>query len=200
MRSGQNRRPIPKRKDRLCQLEHLSTSVSTLSIQNTTVAGTDNSPRASSTLPRFLEDTNAYTGKSGASNRILRGVPLRALAKDKETRDMRETKHGHKGPYLPLIFEACGEDQYASEYRDGVTAYGAFTYFVTKTLFDLGHEHAGTRRKRKFTFQDLVINVAEVMKPYYNQQPQLVGPKAWRRAEVPWKTPRRARPPRRRKR
>jgi hypothetical protein len=151
-------------------------------------------------LPRFLEDTNAYIGKSDASNRILRGVPLRALAKDKETRDMRETEHGHKGPYLPLIFEACGEDQYAYEYRDGVTAYGAFTYFVTKTLFDLGHEHAGTRRKRKFTFQDLVISVAEVMKPYYNQQPQLVGQKAWRKAEVPWKTPRRARPPRRRKR
>jgi len=37
-------------------------------------------------------------------------------------------------------------------------------------LFDLGHERGGTRRKRKFTFQDLVINVGEVMKPYYNQQ------------------------------
>jgi len=45
-----------------------------------------------------------------------------------------------------------------------------------------------------------VISVAEVMKPYYNQQPQLVGPKAWRKAEVPWKTPQRARPRRRRKR
>ena len=67
-------------------------------------------------LPRFLEETNAYTGKSGASNRILRGVPLRALASDKKTRDIRETEHGHKGPYLPLIFEACGEDQYAYEY------------------------------------------------------------------------------------
>jgi metacaspase-1 len=151
-------------------------------------------------LPRFLEETKAYTGKSGASNRMLRGVPLRALVKDKETRDMREAEHGHKGPYLPLIFEACGEDQYAYEYRDGVTAYGAFTYFITKTLFDLGHEHAGTRRKGKFTFQDLVISVAEVMKPYYNQQPQLVGPKAWRKAEVPWTTPRRARARRSRKR
>jgi hypothetical protein len=45
-----------------------------------------------------------------------------------------------------------------------------------------------------------VINVAEVMKPYYNQQPQLVGPKAWRKSEVPWTTPRRARPRRSRKR
>ena len=38
-----------------------------------------------------------------------------------EQRDLRETEHGHKGPYLPLIFEACQEDQYAYEYRDGVT-------------------------------------------------------------------------------
>ena len=127
-------------------------------------------------LPRFLEDTNAYTRK----RRRLESHPAR-----------RATAR---------VGEGQSEDQYACEYRDGVTAYGAFTYFITKTLFDLGHEHAGTRRKRKFTFQDLVINVGEVMKPYYNQQPQLVGPKAWRKAEVPWKTPRRARPPRRRKR
>jgi metacaspase-1 len=128
-------------------------------------------------LPRFLEDTKAYTGKSGASNRILRGVPLRALAKDKETRDMRETEHGHKGPYLPLIFEACGEDQYAYEYRRRRHRVWRVYLFHYENAFDLGHEHAGTRRKWKFTFQDLVISVAEVMKPYYNQQPQLVGQK-----------------------
>ena len=111
---------------------------------------------------------------------------------------MRETEHGHKGPYLPLIFEACGEDEYAYEYRDGVTAYGAFTYFVTKTLFDLGHEHAGTRRKRKFTFQDLVINIADVMvSRTTTSNRNRLDRKAWRKAEVPWKTPRRAGPPRR---
>ena len=36
--------------------------------------------------------------------------------------------------------------------------------------------------RRKFTFSELVTSVAELMKPYYNQQPQLVGPKAWRKA------------------
>jgi len=135
----------------------------------------------------------AYTGKSGASNRILRGVPLRALAEDKATRDLRETEHGHKGPYLPLIFEACQEDQYAYEYRDGVTSYGAFTYFVAKTLFEVGHERRAARQRRKFTFEDVVSSVTDLMKPYYDQQPQLVGPKAWRKAEVPWYAPRRAR-------
>src|SRR4029453_11966493 len=45
----QNRRPIPKRKNHLCQLEHLSTSVSTPSIPKNTADGTANSLRASST-------------------------------------------------------------------------------------------------------------------------------------------------------
>jgi metacaspase-1 len=97
-------------------------------------------------LPDYLRETSAYTGKSGATNRILRGVPLRALAHDKKMRDLREREYGHKGPYLPLIFEACGEDEYAYEYRDGVTSYGAFTYFLTKALFDAGH------RKKRFKF------------------------------------------------
>jgi hypothetical protein len=39
-----------------------------------------------------------------------------------------------------------------------------------------------------------------LMKPYYDQQPQLVGPKAWRKAEVPWYAPRRARSGRSKKR
>src|SRR5215475_2477840 len=45
----QNRGPISKGKDRLCQSERLCTSVSTLSILNITADGTDNSLRASST-------------------------------------------------------------------------------------------------------------------------------------------------------
>src|SRR5215471_21222865 len=45
----QNRRPISKRKDYLCQLAPLSTSVSTPSIPKNIVDGVDSSPRASST-------------------------------------------------------------------------------------------------------------------------------------------------------
>jgi len=112
-------------------------------------------------------------------------VPLRALAKDKETRDMRETEHGHK-VRIPAHFQACSEDQYAYEYRDGVTSYGAFTYFVTKNMFDLGmnaEAHAGT----EVHFSRSGDQRRRSDEPYYNQQPQLVGPKAWRKAEVPWK-------------
>jgi len=145
-------------------------------------------------LPKHLRDTKAYTGENGATNRILRGVPLRTLAHSKETRDLREKELGHEGPYLPLIFEACDEGEYAYEYRDGVTSYGAFTYFLTKILFDAGHE------KKKFTFQGLVEKAAEYLKEYYQQTPHLVGPKKWRSAEVPWRAPRRRATNKKRKR
>ena len=43
-------------------------------------------------IPRFLEDTNAYTGKSGASNRILRGVPLAGVGEGQ-----RNPRHARDG-------------------------------------------------------------------------------------------------------
>ena len=110
-------------------------------------------------------------------------MALRTLARDHKHRDLREKEHGHEGPYLPLIFEACSEAQYAYEYRDGATSYGAFTYFLTKLLFDAGHE------KRRFTFQGLMDEVADQLKDYYQQTPQLVGPKKWCGTEVPWRAP-----------
>src|SRR5262249_26085584 len=37
----------------------------------------------------------------------------------------------HAGPYLPIIYEACKEQELAYEYRHGVTSYGAFTYSLS---------------------------------------------------------------------
>jgi hypothetical protein len=57
---------------------------------------------------------------------------------------------------------------------------GAFTYFLTKALFDAGH------RKKRFKFQELTKHVADRIAVYYQQTPQLVGPKTLRRAFIPW--------------
>src|SRR5262249_42483015 len=38
--------------------------------------------------------------------------------------------------------------------------------FVAKTLFEVGRERRAARQRRKFTFQDLVRNVTELMKAY----------------------------------
>jgi metacaspase-1 len=135
-------------------------------------------------LPGYLRERQAYTGKTGATNRLFRGVPLRTLAHDKETRDLRRREYGHSGAYLPLIFEACGETEYAYEYRDGATAYGAYTFFLTKALFDAGHA------AKRLKFGNLNKKVQERLKIYYDQNPQLVGPKAWRNATIPWQAPR----------
>jgi hypothetical protein len=135
-------------------------------------------------LPRYLRSQEAYTGKNGATNRLFRGVALRALAHAKETRDLRERKYGHAGAYLPLIFEACAEREYAYEYRDGATAYGAYTYFLTKALFDAGHA------AKRLTFTQLNKEVHKRIGTYYDQNPQLVGPRAWCGATVPWRVPR----------
>jgi hypothetical protein len=74
-------------------------------------------------------------------------------------------------------------DEYAYEYRDGVTSYGAFTYFHQSVI------RCGTSKK-SFKFQELIDQVADRIAVYYQQTPQLVGPKAWRRAFIPWRASR----------
>jgi hypothetical protein len=111
----------------------------------------------------------------------LEGIPLRTLARSKKTQDLREKRLGHQGPYLPLIFEACDEGEYAYEYQDGATSYGAFTYFLAKILFKAAGD------KKKVTFQSLVKKTGDLLEEYYQQTPHLVGPKKWCSATVPWK-------------
>ncbi len=41
---------------------------------------------------------------------------------------------GHLGPYMPVILEACAENEYAYEYRHGATPHGAFTWTLVKTV------------------------------------------------------------------
>jgi metacaspase-1 len=73
-----------------------------------------------------------YVGKNDATNRLGRAVPLRKLSKTEYNR-IRKMR-GHCGPYLPVIFEACAEEELSYEYRDGVTTYGALTLSMTKNL------------------------------------------------------------------
>ncbi len=60
---------------------------------------------------------------------------------------MKETKGNSRfGPYLPLILEACGEDESSYEYKHGVTSFGAFTFALSKIL----------RTEKNITFDALV--------------------------------------------
>lgn len=124
-------------------------------------------------------DGAKYVGVEGSSHRLGRAAPLRRLNDAKFDRVREELDH--KGPYMPLLLEACGEGQLASEYRHGVTSYGAFTYCLAKIL----------RNERKQgknpTFDHLVRMVAKDLGELgYEQVPMVVGPRKLTRAEVPW--------------
>src|SRR5262249_1031512 len=65
-----------------------------------------------------LKDKEMYVGTSGVETRLGRAVSLRTLANkdfDKVTRDKN-----HKGPYFPIVLEACGVDELSYEYQHGV--------------------------------------------------------------------------------
>jgi hypothetical protein len=120
-----------------------------------------------------------FVGKNGQTNRLGRAIGLRSLPSREYDKVRQEL--GHKGPYLPIIFEACQEDQLASEYRHGVTSYGAFTYSLAQ---ELRQRRAAGKNP---TFNDLAKAVGKRLTAlHYDQVPCLVGPKAVLNHQVPW--------------
>ena len=128
-----------------------------------------------------------YVGTDGVTYRFGRGVALRTLSNRRYNRE--RTALGHKGPYLPIIFEACQEQELSYEYRDGATSYGAFTYSLAKVL------RKARDRKRNPTFNALSrLTAARLKKLSYEQTPALVGARHLLDKPVPWtkqKSPRR---------
>src|SRR5205085_11917588 len=120
-----------------------------------------------------------FTGIDGSTRRLGRAAPLRLRNDRAYDRERREA--GHFGPYMPLLLEACREEQFSYEYRDGVTSYGAFTYTLTERLKQA--RQAG----RKLSFEGLVKSVSGSLKALgYEQNPVLVGPTFLKRASIPW--------------
>jgi metacaspase-1 len=120
----------------------------------------------------------AHAGKNDDTLRLGRGSRLRLLERPRYQR--LRTKLKHKGPYMPVIIQACGEDQLAYEYRHGVTAYGAFTYALNRRLRDRA-------RKQSITFTGLCKAVGTTLGQLgYEQRPEIDGPDAWINAAVPW--------------
>lgn len=127
---------------------------------------------------RKAEDRRAFFGDNLATSRIGRAAPLRVGdVKDYET--AKKASDGPVGPYLPLIIEACGEAQYAYEYRHGVTSYGAFTFCLTSIL----------RQEKTLSFRRLVELATErLVRLGYDQKPQILGPARYLDAPVPFAT------------
>jgi hypothetical protein len=112
-------------------------------------------------------------------------MALRSLP-DK-TYDAERKAFGHRGPFLPVIFEACQENQLSYEYRHGVTSYGAFTYSVTQIF----REYA--RKRKRITWKQLVRATHEKLERMrYPQNPVLVGPRQVLAEAVPWQPARKS--------
>jgi hypothetical protein len=139
-------------------------------------------PSPNRSLARSREGKK-FLGDNGVTYRMGRAVSLRTLPNRVYNREREEL--GHKGPYLPIILEACQEAQLSYEYRDGATSYGAFTFSLAKVLRE------SRTRERNPNFQTLVASTANRLEILgYDQTPSLVGPKRLLRRPVPWVKPR----------
>lgn len=115
-----------------------------------------------------------------ATNRLGQGISLRRL--DRAQYEAAKESHGeHKGPYMPILFEACQEGELSYEYRHGATSYGAFTYSLTEVL------RAHRRKGENVTFKQLADEAAEQLRVLgYQQTPCFQGPKDKTKLQVPW--------------
>ncbi len=103
-------------------------------------------------------------GDNGATYRLGRGMALRGPLSQAAERKLIARK---RGLYLPVLFEACGEQQLAHEYRHGSESYGAFTWTVAAAL----------RRNPRASWKRLhTIVSADLAALGYTQRPELVGP------------------------
>ncbi|WP_038167488.1 caspase family protein [Verrucomicrobium sp. BvORR106] len=111
-----------------------------------------------------------YFGKSGTLRKIGRANVLRQV--DDASYDTLREELGHKGPYLPLLLQACEEAELAAEYDHGSVAHGAFTYCTAQSLRELG---AGGKA---VTFERLLLETRKRMKLLgFAQTPVLLGPR-----------------------
>ena len=128
----------------------------------------------------------AYLGHNGVTYRLGRGVALRGLPNRRYDNQRKALRH--KGAYLPIIFEACQEQELSYEYRDGANSYGAFTFSLAKVLRE------GRTRGRNTNFRALTKLTADRLKALgYKQTPSLVGPGPILGKPIPWVKPQRRR-------
>jgi len=117
-------------------------------------------------------EKSAYMGRNGATYRLGRGMRGRVLPE----RVYKRLPPDQRGPYLPVIIEACQEQSLSYEYRDGVTSYGAFTYSLAKNLRAAPHS----------TFVQAVTRTAKTLAHLgYRQEPQIIGPSSIVNKPVP---------------
>lgn len=109
-----------------------------------------------------------------------RARSLRNVDREKYLR-LREAQH-HCGPFMPVLFYASMESEFAYEYRHGSVSHGAFTFALAKNL-----RNYVARYRAAPSFNKLQQLVAKDLSRLGNPQHcSLLGPKAWLDKEVPF--------------
>jgi hypothetical protein len=125
------------------------------------------------------KDSLHFVGADGATHRFGRAISLRTLSNARY--DAVRATLGHRGPYLPVLMEACRENQLSYEYRHGASSYGAYTFCLAQSLRERIARGAAP------TFTQLNMLVGEKLKRLeYDQSPVLVGAKRSVGQRVPW--------------
>ena len=131
------------------------------------------------------------TQKSKASERIGSDGTLRRMGRAQAQRGDDPTAfyaarkaYGHHGPYMPVLLEACAENQSAYEYQHGSVHYGAFTYGLCQAL-KFGQAPQAAKHRKKLaanaapqTFERLMLEATKRVAAVAPgpQTPQLVCP------------------------
>ena len=122
-----------------------------------------------------------WLGRDGQTRKLGAGT---GLWTEQARYDEARAAYGHRGPYAPLLIQACREDEFAYEYRHGVTSFGAFTFSFSTLLRQLRREGVAP------SFQELVALAGErLAELQYNQHPQILGPRDKLAAKVPFILP-----------
>ncbi len=126
-------------------------------------------------------DRERWLGNSGSVRRLGRGTSL-WLPSDKAYRSAKSANE-HYGPYVPILFEACQEDQFAYEYRHGVVSHGAFSYSLCGVLRDAARGATG----KPLSFGQLLAETSSRMAAVVPepQTPQLNCASVWRMQPIP---------------
>lgn len=123
------------------------------------------------------DDAEKYFGPMGATQRIGRASMLRGLSQKQFEQLKKKDSRKADGAYLPVIIEACRADQFAYEYRHGVTSHGAFTYNLAKIL----------RQRKRISFADLVEETRQELDDLeFDQVPCILGPSQVVESHIPW--------------
>ncbi|MEO8165185.1 MAG: caspase family protein, partial [Betaproteobacteria bacterium] len=120
-----------------------------------------------------------FLGSGGATHRLGRAAELRTLPDAKY--DATRKALDHKGPYLPVLLEACQEQQLSFEYRHGAASYGAYTFCLALAL------RTSRANGTNPTFAGLNAQVtAKLRRLKFDQTPVIVGAKQQLTRQIPW--------------